>query len=192
MGVNLNGHAILAERSAIHYLTTVLNALLTELFGQSVVLSKGGITGVNAVLHELIEVESGTVEDIDTTGSDFAVNSGEFSVDDVVPHQQRILPSPIPGRVESTGFKGIENREDTVNVEIAVFATDRIQTCLKSEGTGLLCVLLEIAGPRILFETARIEFNLRAGEPVLLCLEFEELFTVHHCSSTSPNAGTTG
>jgi hypothetical protein len=50
------------------------------------------------------------VKNIDATGGDVVVDSGEFPVDDVVPHKQGISSGPIPG-VESTGFESIKDRE---------------------------------------------------------------------------------
>jgi hypothetical protein len=48
--------------------------------------------------------------------------------DVTVPHEQCILPGPVPILigVKSTGFEGIKGREDTVNVEIAVLAVDGV------------------------------------------------------------------
>ena len=91
-------------------------------------------------------------------------------MDDVVP-EQSVLSSPITRGVESTGFESIKTWEDTVNVEIAVLATDGIQTCLKVERIGLLCVVFETTCARVLQVTG-IEPNLLAGGLVLLCLKF--------------------
>ena len=77
-------------------------------------------------MHELVKVGIGAVKDINATGSDLAVDSGKFSVDDVVPHKQSIVSGSVPGGVESTGFESIKGRKDTINVEIAVFAADRV------------------------------------------------------------------
>lgn len=67
------------------------NDPLTKLFGESMALSEGRITGIHTVLHELVELGIGMVEDIDTVGSDLTVDSGGFSMDDVLPHKQSIL-----------------------------------------------------------------------------------------------------
>jgi len=132
-GINSNRPTILVKRSAVHNLAAVLNELLTELFSKGIVLSECRIAGVDTVLHELVKVGVGTVEYIDTAGGDLAVDSGEFSVDDVVPHEQGVLSRPVPRGVESASFESIKSREDTVNIEIAVLATDGIQACLKIE-----------------------------------------------------------
>jgi len=123
VGVDLNRPTIFAERSAVHNLATVLDELLTELFSKGIVLSKGGIAGVDGVLHELVKVR----EYINAAGGGLAVDSGEFSVDGVVPQEQSVSSRPIPRGVESAGFESIKNREDTVNVEISVFAADGIE-----------------------------------------------------------------
>jgi len=54
-------------------------------------------------------------------------------VDVVIPHEQSILSSPIPRRVESAGFEIIKRREDIVDVEIAMFGTDDSQAYLEVE-----------------------------------------------------------
>ena len=61
-------------------------------------------------------------------------------MDGVVPREQNVLSSPVPG-VESTGFD--ESRGGTINVGIAVLTTDRVLACLKIEGVSLLCVVLK-------------------------------------------------
>jgi hypothetical protein len=96
------------------------------LFGKGVVLSQGRIASVDVILHKLIEVLIGTVEYIDAAGGDLAIDSCELPVNDVIPHEQCVLPGPVPRGVKSTCFEGIEGREDTVNVEIAVFAVDGV------------------------------------------------------------------
>ena len=53
------------------------------MFSKGIILSEGRIAGVHAVLHELVKVGIGAVKDINATGSDLAVDSGKFSVDDV-------------------------------------------------------------------------------------------------------------
>ena len=70
---------IFVERSAVHNLAAILDELLAELFSKGIILSEGKIAGVHAVLHELVEVGIGTVEDINTTGGDLAVGGGELS-----------------------------------------------------------------------------------------------------------------
>lgn len=70
---------------------------MTKRFSKGLVLSGGRITGVDATLLELVKVRTGTVEYIDAAGGDLVVDSGEFSVDDVIPHEQSVLSSQIPG-----------------------------------------------------------------------------------------------
>ena len=163
-GIGSNGHTIFVERSAVHDLTTVLDELLSKLFSKGVVLSERKIAGIDTLLHELVEVGVGAVKDIDTTSSDLAVDGGEFSKDDVVPHKKRILSSPVPRGVESAGFKSVESGKDAVDVEITVFATDGIQTCLESEGISLFCIVFEISSTGVLLEVTRVELNLRVDQ----------------------------
>ena len=54
------------------------------------------------------------VEYVNTSGSNFAVDSCELSVNDVVPYEQRVLSDQVPRGVESTGFEEIEGRKDTI------------------------------------------------------------------------------
>ena len=77
-------------------------------------------------MHELVEVRVGTVGYIDATGSDLAIDSYELSANDVVPREQGVLLGPGLGGVGSTGFEGIKSREDTINIEIALFAVNGV------------------------------------------------------------------
>jgi len=64
-GISSNGHTIFAGRGTVHNPITVLDEVLTELFVERMVLFEGRIAGIDAVLHELVEVGIGTVEDIE-------------------------------------------------------------------------------------------------------------------------------
>src|ERR1700753_590682 len=99
------------------------------------------------------------VENIDATSSYFTINCCELSVDDVIPHEQSILLSPVPRGVELMSFEGVKGREDTIDVEITMLAADSVQTHLENEKVGLF---FEIAGTGVLLEVTGVKFNLLA------------------------------
>ena len=63
-----------------------------------------------ATLHELAKVGVGTVEYIGAAGGDLAIDSGDFSVDVVVPHECLVEPNSGRSRIRLP-CTGIKQRE---------------------------------------------------------------------------------
>ena len=80
---------------------TVFDELLIELFSKDIILSEGKIAGVHVVPRKPVKVGIGTVDDMNATGGDLAVDSGELSVDDVPPRSWLIASKRAPSARES-------------------------------------------------------------------------------------------
>jgi hypothetical protein len=50
--------------------------------------------------------------------------------ENVIEHKNGILANPVPGRVEVTGFKRVENGLDTFDISVAVLTPDAVQSSL--------------------------------------------------------------
>ena len=68
--------------------------------------------------------------DGDATRSDLAIDGGEAAKENLIRHKDGVLANPVPGRVEVTGFKRIENGLNTFNITVAVLTPDAVQSSL--------------------------------------------------------------
>jgi hypothetical protein len=50
--------------------------------------------------------------------------------DNVIEHKNGILANPVPGKVEVTGFRRVENGLNTFDISIAVPTPDAVQSSL--------------------------------------------------------------
>jgi phosphoribosylformylglycinamidine (FGAM) synthase PurS component len=81
-------------------------------------------------LHKLDEIGIGTVHDGDTTRSDLTIDGGETAKENVIEHKDSVLANPVPGRIEVTGFKRVENGLNAINISVAVLTRDAVQPSL--------------------------------------------------------------
>jgi len=102
---------------------------LTTLLSSYISLALGGIAPIDHKLHEFNEIGIGTVYDGDSTGGDLTIDSGEAAEENIVEHES-VLTDPIP-RVEMASFERVENGLNAINVSVAMFTTDVIQSGLK-------------------------------------------------------------
>jgi hypothetical protein len=60
----------------------------------------------------------GTVHNGDATHGDLTIDGGEAAEENenVIEHKNGILANPVPGRVEMTSFKRVENGLNTFNI----------------------------------------------------------------------------
>ena len=105
---------------------------MTTLLSSYISLALGGITPIDHKLHEFNEIRIGTVYDGDSTGGDLTIDSGEAAEENIVGHEESILTDPIP-RVEMVSFEHVENGLNAIDVSVAMFMTDIIQSGLKLE-----------------------------------------------------------
>jgi hypothetical protein len=86
------------------------------------------------------------------------------------------LTNLVPG-VKETGFQGVENGLDAINIRIAVLTSDVVQSSLKFRGASPFLVVKDLALTRIGFQVTGVKIDPLLRELILLGLELEELFT---------------
>ncbi len=111
---------------------------MTTLLSSYISLALGGIAPIDHKLHEFNEIGIGTVYDGDSTystGGDLTIDSGEAAKENIVEHEESVLTDPIPRGVEMASFERVENGLNAIDVSVAMFTTDVIQSGLKLEAT---------------------------------------------------------
>jgi hypothetical protein len=103
---------------------------LAKLLSSCVRLTLGGIAAVDHKLHKLDEIGIGTVHDSDATRSDLTIDGGEAAEENVIKHKNGVLANPVPGRVEVSGFKRVENGLNTFNIGVSVLTPNAVQLSL--------------------------------------------------------------
>ncbi len=88
---------------------------------------------VDIVLHVAKHIWIGAVEKSDTASGNFTIDSGQTAENDVIEHDEGILTSPVPRRIETTSLKNIETGLDAIDVGVAVFSCDAVELCLQCE-----------------------------------------------------------
>ena len=160
------------------------------MLGELVLFATVRVTMVDVILHIIHEIGIRTVHDSDAASGDFAIDSGETAEDDVVEHEEGILTDPVPRGVEVASLEHVEDGLDTVDVGLAVLATDGVETGLKLLCARLLCIVFDLTRTRVPTEVAHVELHLLGGEAVLVSLELEELLRVD--DGTTASASTAG
>ena len=115
-------HTIFVQRRLRDDLTAVVDQLLAELFGKLVGLATLRVALIDIVLHIGDEFGVSTVHDLDAASSNFSIDSGEATKDDVVEHEKGILTDPVPRRVEVASLEDVEGGLDTIDVHVAVLS----------------------------------------------------------------------
>ena len=108
---------------------------MTTLLSSYISLALGGIAPIDHKLYEFNEIGIGTVYDGDSTGGDLTIDSGEAAKENIVEHEESVLTDPIPRGVEMASFERVENGLNAIDVSVAMFTTDVIQSGLKLEAT---------------------------------------------------------
>jgi hypothetical protein len=104
---------------------------LTKLLSSCISLALGWIAPIDHKLHEFDEVGIRTVHNGDATGGDLRIDSGEVAKENIIEHEESVLMDPIPRGVEMASFEGVENGLDAIDVSVAMFATNVVQSDLK-------------------------------------------------------------
>lgn len=174
-------------------LTTVVNQLLTESLRQLIRLAFRRVNLLDDILHVIHDRRIDPVHDCNTAIGDLAVDGGEAAEDDVVEHHESVLADPVPRRVEVASLEGVEDGLNTVEVGVAVLASDAVDAGLESGDVCLLLVVSNLASTRVALMVAHVQLDVLSGELLLRGLELQEFFAVDDgtasASSTSTGSG---
>jgi phosphoribosylformylglycinamidine (FGAM) synthase PurS component len=170
--------------------SAIVEKLLAKFLRSCVRLTLRRVTSIDHKLHEFDEIGVSAVHNGDTAGSDLTVDGSETAEQNIIEHEESILTNPVPRRVEVTSLQRVKYGLDTVNIGVTVLTRNIVESSLKQRRASLFFVVENLALAGVTLQVARVEVDLLVRELMLLSLELEEFFAVHHSTCRRASCAT--